>query len=441
MAKKTRRVISVVAAVVIAGALGYTAYEQYGIHKDYPQTVNLETGPALQDQIKRGEYIARLSDCTACHTAEGGQPFAGGYALQTPFGQILSSNITSDRQTGIGGWTQEQFDKAVRHGVGPNGYLYAAMPYPAYSRLTDADLTDLWAYIRNLPAVNHKVVENQLPFPFNQRWTLAGWNMLFFKDAVFTPDSQASEQVNRGQYLVDGPGHCASCHTAKNMLGGDSPAYLQGGALQGWFAPDLTSDPHTGLGHWTPADIVSYLRSGSNRITASSGPMTEAIENSTQYMNDQDLNAIAAYLKSIPASHPQVPAALTADNPQMSAGKKVFESQCSACHVSNGTGIRNMIPALAGNPQVNSVDPASLLNVVLKGSEGPFTHANPTAAGMPSFGWKLSDSNIAEALTYIRNTWGNAAPAVTADQVSAARKATGAKSWLGESAAAQDGGK
>ncbi|MFJ5162379.1 c-type cytochrome [Pantoea sp. NPDC088449] len=431
MAKKLRRVALAVGVVAVAGALGYTALVEYGLHKSYPQTVQIEEGAGLKDQIKRGEYVARLSDCTACHTKEGGQPFAGGYKLDTPFGAILSSNITSDKDTGIGGWTQEQFDRAVRHGIGSHGNLYAAMPYNAYAKLTDQDLTDLWAYIRTIPAVNNKVVENQLPFPFNQRWTLAGWNLLFFKDQVFQPNAQVSPEINRGAYLVEGPGHCASCHTAKNLLGGDSSAYLQGGSLQGWYAPDLTPNPHTGLGHWSNEDIVSYLRSGANSKTASSGPMTEAVENSTQYMSDSDLHAIAQYLHSLPASQTTVPAAIDSQQNAMLVGKKVYESQCSACHVSNGSGIRNMIPTLAGNAQVNSADPSSLINVVLNGSQGPFTHANPTAAGMPAFAWKLSDSNIADAMTYIRNSWGNAATPVTEAQVKSAREGTKAQAWMG----------
>lgn len=431
MANKLRRIALAVGVVAVAGALGYTALVEYGLHKSYPQTVKIEEGAGLKDQIKRGEYVARLSDCTACHTKEGGQPFAGGYKLDTPFGAILSSNITSDKDTGIGGWTQEQFDRAVRHGIGSHGNLYAAMPYNAYAKLTDHDLTDLWAYIRTIPAVNNKVVENQLPFPFNQRWTLAGWNLLFFKDQVFQPNAQVSPEINRGAYLVEGPGHCASCHTAKNVLGGDTSAYLQGGSLQGWFAPDLTPNPHTGLGKWSNEDIVSYLRAGANSKTASSGPMTEAIENSTQYMSDSDLHAIAQYLHSLPASQTTVPVAIDSQQSAMLVGKKVYESQCNACHVSDGSGIRNMIPTLAGNAQVNSADASSLLNVVLNGSEGPFTHANPTAAGMPAFAWKLSDSNIADVMTYIRNSWGNAAQPVTTEQVKQARQTTQAAQWLG----------
>lgn len=432
MGKNIRRVAYGMVTVAVLGAIGYTALVQVGLHKSYPQQVLVaDNHDQLNEQIQRGEYVARLSDCTACHTAEGGQPFAGGYKLNTPFGAILSSNITSDPDTGIGGWSQEQFDRAVRHGVGSHGYLYAAMPYNAYAKLTDQDLADLWAYIRTIPPVKNQVVENQLPFPFNQRWTLAGWNLLFFKDKVFEPQVNVSDQVNRGAYLVDGPGHCSSCHTAKNMLGGDTSAYLQGGALQGWYAPNLTPDPHTGLGKWSESDIVSYLRSGTNKMTASSGPMTEAIENSTQYMTDDDLQAIALYLKSLPASGKPVPQPLSADNTAMITGKKVFESQCSACHVSNGSGIRNMIPALAGNPQVNSPDPLSLINVALNGSQGPFTHANPTAAGMPGFARKLSDSNIADVMTYIRNSWGNSAGQVSTEDVAKARSSTQAQPWLG----------
>lgn len=432
MSKKIRRAGLGIVYLAVLGALGYTALVQYDVHKSYPQAIQPETGEALQAQIKRGEYVARLSDCTACHTAHGGEPFAGGYKLETPFGNILSSNITSDKETGIGNWTQEQFDRAVRHGIGSHGHLYAAMPYNAYAKLTDQDLTDLWAYIRTIPAVKNEVVENQLPFPFNQRWTLAGWNLMFFRDRVFGPDISHSEQLNRGQYLVDGPGHCASCHTAKNFLGGDSSAYLQGGTLEGWHAPDITPNPYTGLGSWSQEDIVSYLRSGTNRMAASSGPMTEAIENSTQHMTQSDLEAIASYLKSLPASAANRPAAINNSDTAMVVGKKVFESQCNACHVSDGSGIRNMIPTLAKNPQLNAEDPSSLLNVVLNGSEGPFTHTNPTSAGMPDFAWKLSDSNIADVMTYIRNSWGNAAPAVSASDVANARKDMNARPWLGE---------
>lgn len=432
MATTFRRTAVGIGAVVVVGLAGYFGYVEYGLQKSYPQAIRPETGTALNDQIKRGEYVSRLSDCTACHTAQGGKPFAGGYKLATPFGTILSSNITSDKETGIGNWTQEQFDRAVRHGVGSHGYLYAAMPYNAYAKLTDQDLTDLWTYIRAVPAVNNKVVENQLPFPFNQRWTLAGWDLLFVDDSPFKPSADKSAEINRGAYLVEGPGHCASCHTAKNFLGGDSSDYLQGGVLEGWHAPDLTPNPHVGLGSWSNEEIVSYLRSGANSTAVSSGPMTEAIENSTQYMTQSDLQAIASYLKSLPASGLTRPAPVSGTDKAMVVGKKVYDANCAACHVSDGSGIRHMIPTLAGNPQINSSDPSSLLNVVLKGSQGPFTHANPTAAGMPEFGWKLSDDNIADVMTYIRNSWGNAAAPVTTETVTKTRQSLHAQEWQGQ---------
>ena len=432
MAINFRRTGIAIGVVVVAGLVGYASYTAYGLNKSWPQALKSETGAGLQEQIKRGEYVSRLSDCTACHTQQGGKPFAGGYHIQTPFGEILSSNITSDKETGIGNWTQEQFDRAVRHGIGSHGYLYAAMPYNAYAKLTDRDLTDLWAYVRTIPAVKKKVVENQLPFPFNQRWTLAGWNLLYVKGGVFQPSANQSDEINRGAYLVEGPGHCASCHTAKNLLGGDSSDYLQGGALDGWHAPDLTPNPHTGLGSWSREDIVSYLQTGTNNTAVSSGPMTEAIENSTQYMTRPDLEAIASYLKTLPASESVKPGPVSNGDTAMVVGKKVFDSQCAACHVSDGSGIRHMIPTLASNPQVNAADPSGLLNVVLKGSQGPFTHANPTAAGMPAFAWKLSDDNIADVMTYIRNSWGNAAAPVTPENVKKARENLKAQAWMGE---------
>ena len=376
----------------------------------------------MQDKIKRGEYLARASDCVACHTSDAKKPFAGGYKINTPFGTILSSNITQDKATGIGGWDKSQFDAAVRHGKGSQGYLYPAMPYPAYAKLTDSDLDDLWAYMQTIPAVKQQVVENQLPFPYNQRWLLGGWNLLFFKGKPYPNDAAHSTKLSRGEYLVEGPGHCAACHTAKNIFGGDVSEAMQGVTLQGWHAPDLTPNPYTGLGKWSEKDIVDYLRSGSNRMTVASGPMSEAIENSTQYLTQDDLEAMATYLKSLPESRPVKPAAVSHEQTAMRNGKALYETQCSACHVSSGTGVRNMIPALAANPQINAADPATLLTVILRGSDGAVTKTNPTAARMPAFGWKLTDAQVAEIATYIRNSWGNAASEVKPDEVKKARQ-------------------
>lgn len=425
-----KTVAAAVIACAVVGGVGFIAFAEYGQHKNFA-SISAKVDSADPAQVKRGQYVAITSDCVACHTVPGGQPYAGGYALQTPFGTIKASNITQDTETGIGGWSLDQFDKAVRHGIGTHGYLYPAMPYTAYTKMSDQDVADLYAYISTLAPVKHKVVENELPFPFNQRMLLAGWNLLFFKDEPFIATSGTPPQVARGDYLVNGPGHCAACHTAKNLLGGDVAEALQGGTLQGWHAPDLTSNPHTGLGKWSAEDVISYLKTGSSRQSVASGPMLEAVENSTQHMNDQDLQAITAYLKTLPSGKAEVPVAVAASDPQMIQGKRVFESQCEACHVSSGAGVRRMIPELRGNAQVNAKDPASLLNVVLMGADAPLTAGNPTGAGMPRFDWKLADEDIAAVQTYIRNSWGNSAAKVTAEQVKAARAEVGAKPWLG----------
>jgi mono/diheme cytochrome c family protein len=427
---KFKTIAAAVVGCAIIGGAGFVGFAQYGEHKRFaPIEVSLVRGDAAQ--LARGKYVAAASDCAACHTAPGGQTYAGGYALQTPFGTINASNITQDADTGIGGWSLAQFDKAVRHGIGTHGYLYPAMPYNAYTRMSDQDIADLYSYIKTVPAVKHKVVENELPFPFNQRMLLAGWNLLFFKDERFSALPGVTPLVARGDYLVNGPGHCAACHTAKNGLGGDVAETFQGGTLQGWHAPDLTPNPHTGLGKWQAEDIVSYLKTGTSRQAAAAGPMREAVENSTQHLTDDDLHAITAYLQQLPASKAPIPVALTDTDPQMIKGRLVFESQCEACHTSSGAGVRQMIPQLRDNAQVNAKDPSSLLNVVLKGTEGPLTAGNPTAAGMPRFDWKLADEDIAAVQTYIRNSWGNSASQVTPEQVQKARSEMGARAWIG----------
>lgn len=392
----------------------------------FAQATQAQDAPT-RTQVERGRYLSLAGDCVACHTAPGGKPFAGGLDLNTPFGVITSSNITSDKATGIGSWTLQQFDAAVRHGKGRNGHLYPAMPYTAYARMSDADVADLWAYIRTVPAVSQKVEENKLPFPYNIRAALIAWNLLFFDNKPFVADVTKSEAVNRGAYLVEGLAHCGTCHTPKSSFGADTKATYQGASLQGWYAPDLTNNAHTGLGKWSAEDIVTYLRSGTNRHSATSGPMTEVIENSTQHLTDADLQAIAAYFKALPARAVKVPDPLPASNEQVAAGRREFLVQCSACHVSQGQGIANMIPTLQGNPAVNAASPDSLLNIVLVGTTGPATAANPTGAAMPAFAWKLQDSQVADILTYLRNSLGNAAPAVSAADVAKARKALNAQ--------------
>lgn len=389
-----------------------------------------ETGQA-NPQIERGRYIATAADCVACHTAPGGKPFAGGLELKTPFGTLLSSNITADRNTGIGGWTQDQFEAALRKGMGRDGHLYPAMPYTAYTKMSDADVADLWAYMRTVAPVANTVEENQLPFPFNIRGVLMVWNALFFTEGRFQPDAKASAQINRGAYLADALEHCGTCHTPKNFLGSDKGSHAyEGATLQDWHAPDLTNNGHTGLGAWSDRDLVAYLKTGSNRFTVASGPMGEAIVNSTQHLRDDDLAALAAYFKSLKPRAVAQQAPLAASDSQMINGGKVFAANCIACHISSGKGVNGMITSFAGNPAIMADDPAGMAHVVIKGTQGTATDANPTGAGMPRFDWKLSDQQIADVLTYIRNSWGNAAPAVSEKNIRSARTAVDGQASL-----------
>lgn len=373
----------------------------------------------LFDRITAGRYVAVLADCAACHTTPGGKPFAGGLPLDTPFGKLIPSNITPDLATGIGGWSYADFRGALKEGIGKGGKrLYPAMPYPAYSSMTEADIADLWAYFQKIEPVERRVVSNQLPFPFSIRSVMIGWNMLNFSPKTFVPDASKSPEWNRGAYIVNGPAHCGTCHTPKSLTGADKPdQFLRSGNLQSWVAPDISNDGHRGIGSWSSEDLVAYLRTGANRFDIASGPMAEVITNSTQSWTDADLTAVAAYLKDVKGSGTAAPAPLAASDPMMVAGKAVFLDRCSACHVSSGEGQPSLFPKLAKAPVVNGDDPTSLIRVVLEGSQAVGTAARPTTPAMPSFGWNLGDAEVASVLSYVRNSWGNAAPAVTPAQV------------------------
>ena len=264
---------------------------------------------------------------------------------------------------------------------------------------------------------------NQLPFPFSLRLNMKVWNWMNFTEGEFKPQADKSAEWNRGAYLVQGLGHCGSCHTPKNLIGGDQNAeFLQGGELQGWMAPNITGAGHVGLGDWSEADIVQYLKTGANRYDIASGPMAEAVEHSTQHWRDDDLMAVAVYLKDLDHEHDK-PQPLAATEPVMKAGSAIYADRCSGCHTPNGEGIATLFPKLANAPLVNAQDAASLIRVVLAGNRAGSTDAAPTGPAMPAFAWNLSDENVADVLTYIRNSWGNAAAPISADQVREQREA------------------
>ncbi|ORM62764.1 alcohol dehydrogenase [Pantoea rodasii] len=423
--KKTKLIagVAVIAAAVAAGMLwmnGDTSADDVASNN-----VLTSQPPTAADSaaIERGRYMAVASDCTACHTMpESKLPLAGGYSISTPFGGIYASNITPDRETGIGNWTERDFFRAVRHGKGKEGeHLYPAMPYNAYVKLTDQDMHDLWLYLRSVKPIHYQVPETSLGFPYNIRLAMMGWNLLFFKNEGFQIDNSKSAEWNRGAYLVEGPEHCAACHTAKNLIGGDSSDYLQGGNLGEWHAPDITPNPHVGIGSWSEQQVVDYLKIGSNHVAVASGPMAEAVNNSTQHLTDADLRAIAVYLKQVPASTTTLPQPISMDNAQMKMGEKVYSANCTACHNSDGKGIPNLAASLANNPGLLADDASSIITTVLQGGRGAVTNGNPTSGAMPSFAWKLSDEQVAATATYLRNSWGNAAKPVTTDEVTKGR--------------------
>lgn len=374
-------------------------------------------------QIEHGRYLATLADCTACHTQkDGAKPFAGGRPIETPFGTIVSANITPDRETGIGNWTDEQFDDAVRHGRRPDGSrLYPAMPYTSYTKMSRDDVKAIRAYLATIEPVHNPVVTDQLPFPLNIRLNMSVWDALFFRDGEFKPDPNKSSEWNRGAFLVTGPGHCGACHTPKNFLGADKRSErLRGGQVQGWFAPDITNDQMRGLGSMSVDDVVTLLKTGHNQLATVTGPMAEEVEDASAHFRDDDLKAIATYLKSLPGSETQ-DTPLDQSDPRMVAGQAIYRDTCSACHGLDGKGVPNLFPALAKAPSVRSKDATSAIRVILRGARSVATQAEPTAPAMPSFAWQLKDDQIAAVVTYIRNSWGIAAPAVATDDVSKQR--------------------
>jgi mono/diheme cytochrome c family protein len=375
------------------------------------------------NQIARGRYLATMGDCAACHTLPGsGHAFAGGRGIETPFGLLRAPNITPDPATGIGTWTDQEFIDAMTKGTGRGGeHLYPAMPYTYYTRITTEDALAIRAYLNTVPAVQNEVNVNQLPFPFNVRASLTVWDAMFFTPGTFRQRADKSAEWNRGAYLAEGLGHCGLCHTPKNFLGGDrNSERLQGYALQGWFAPNITNDERRGVGAWSVNEIVAYLKTGHNLTSAATGPMADEISYSSAHMTDADLRAIAIYLKDQPGQN-EAPPPLPPEA-VMKAGAQIYADQCSGCHTPNGAGTAGLFPTLAHSPVVQQVDPTSLLRVVLRGTRSVGTPSAPTAAAMPQFGWLLKDADVAAVLTYIRNSWGNAAPAVVASDVAKARR-------------------
>lgn len=390
--------------------------------------------------IARGAYLARAGNCMPCHTAQGGEPYAGGRAIDTPFGTVFSSNLTPDDNTGIGNWSSTHFWRALHNGRSKSGrLLYPAFPYPNYTQITREDSDALFAYLSRLPAVVRPNLRHALRFPYQTQTALALWRALYFSPGVYQPDASHSTEWNRGAYLVKGPGHCSACHTARNALGASSQALdldLAGGLIpmQNWYAPSLASPHEAGVSQWDREQIVSLLKDGVSPRASATGPMAQVVLQSTQYLNREDLNAMAQFLKELPkarqgssdAATPPAAPVEPVPSPTSARSTKLYEQHCAQCHGKEGQGVGgqgapNAYPALAGNRAVTMEHTVNLVQMVLNGGFPPATQGNPRPFGMPPFALVLDDNDIAALLTHVRGSWGNQASAVTPLEVNRIR--------------------
>ncbi len=410
----------------IAGAAAFAAVLALAVLLAWPRAQMVaSSSPAAYAptaaNIARGAYLAKAGDCMACHTARGGAPYAGGRAIETPFGRLLAPNITSDRDHGIGAWTPDDFWNALHNGKSRDGrLLYPAFPYTSYTKVTRDDADALYAYMQSVPAHKAPNAAHALRFPYNQQFMLAGWRLLFFKPEVYSNNAAQSTQWNRGAYLVEGLGHCAACHSSRNTLGA-SEGGLSGGMIQslGWYAPSLTADAEAGLGGWETQDIVELLKTGISQRATVFGPMAEVVQKSLQHMSGEDVTAMAVYLKSLPSEPP--PAVTMPNGPRidkiMEMGKKLYEANCIDCHGADGKGLPPHYPPLAGNRALTMAESANPIRIVLNGGFAPSTAGNPRPYGMPAYSHLLSDQEVASVVSYLRASWGNQAPPVSAADV------------------------
>ncbi|HQT83757.1 MULTISPECIES: cytochrome c [Acidiphilium] len=380
--------------------------------------------------VQRGEYLTTAADCMPCHEAPGAKPFAGGLSFVTPFGTMYSPNITPDKTNGIGNWTNKQFWNALHYGISPGHsllvfpkYIYPAMPYTSYSKLSKPDVLAIKAYLDAIPAVDAPHVPNALNFPFNIRAVLLGWRILFFGAHPIHYQKSWSPAVRNGAYIAEALGHCTECHSPRNLLfaikSGDT---LAGAQILGepWYAPNISSSRQYGVGAWNRADLVSYLHEGGNMVNGSAfGPMKSVVDYSLSQLPVSDINDLAAYLQTAtkPRTNPVKPMTIPAT--ELAEGHALYTTNCAACHQADGKGIAQVFPNLAGNQAVTGGPADNTIGIVLGGMI-PW-HANGPV--MPAFGSILSDHQIAAVTNYVRTAWGNhGVPNATAASVFAFRK-------------------
>ena len=397
--------------------------------------------PEPDARVARGAYLARMGDCAACHTVPGTPDFTGGLPLNSPLGTIYSTNITPDRETGIGNYSLDDFRRTLREGVSPRHRLYPAMPFPSFAKVSDDDIAALYAYfMHGVTPVRHTPPRTALPFPFDQRWGMAMWNMAFLQKGTYQTDPHQSQAWNRGAYLVQGLGHCGSCHTPRGIAyeerGYDQDArhYLTGGVNDHWYAPNLTAAAAAGLGRWTTEQIVRFLKTGHGAESMAFGPMKQVVSDSTQHVDDTDLLSIATYLKSFPARTTDgiarpVPVSAAQTMAWVSSGDVhipgdgLFMNFCAGCHGADGKGDPRRAPALALSAVVRSADAASIIHMILVGGKPHQPAGLEEVRAMPSFAAQFDDREIAQVATFVRRSWGNDARPVTTRMVEQQRAA------------------
>jgi alcohol dehydrogenase (quinone), cytochrome c subunit len=402
----------------------------------YSDSGSLTTGAVVDNSsdqtVVRGAYLVRAANCISCHSAPDGASFAGGKAFETPYpflGTIYSSNISPDRETGIGAWSETQFIRAMRYGIAPDGRnLFPAFPYTAFTKLSTPDIRAIFAYLKTVPAVRRTPPANS--FWFRQRWLMLVWNALFFSPGQFAPATNQSPEWNRGAYLVEALGHCGACHEPRNLLmaqragatfsGGELLEVLDGTRTRRWTAPDLTPSK-TGLAAWSGDDLHKYLKSGHSRRAGVYGPMNEVFADSLRFLTDDDINAMVTYLKAASPAPPNTSATLMAG--ERALGQALYDKYCEDCHLSTGRGAVRKAPTIAVNPVVQDRDPASLINVILFGAHpaAEVPQAFDAYDDMPGFGGKLNDEEVARLATFLRGNFGNSGSVVTAARVAKQR--------------------
>ncbi len=402
-------------AILVALAL-CTAFKLVQARAELPAAPSPET-------IAKGKALTEAGGCASCHTADPAKPFAGGKRIETPFGAIYSANLTPDLNTGIGRWTDEAFLRAMRYGETPYGSrYYPVFPYTHFTKMTRDDVFAIRGFLGTLSPVANTPPSPALRWPLNHRVLMRLWDYAFFKPGIFEPDQSKSADWNRGGYLVEGLGHCGACHTPKNFLGAEKQRErFTGSMVGGWFAPRLDGAARGGLKSWSVDDIAEYLLSGRNVHSHADGPMAQVVLNSTSHMSEADAKAIAVYLKDMSPAAPE-PSVTAPSSTQMASGEKLYKASCIACHELDGSGAPRIYPPLPGNANLQSANPASAIRIVLDGAETITTKRAPNTGSMPAYASKMSDQEVADVVTYVRNAWGNAAPAATADEVAKLRK-------------------